>query len=33
MFLGVDIGTSGVKAVILDEAGVVVDQGVAALTV
>ena len=33
MFLGIDIGTSGVKAVVLDEAGVVVGQGVAALTV
>lgn len=33
MFLGIDIGTSGVKAVVLDAAGVVVGQGVAALTV
>lgn len=33
MFLGIDIGTSGVKAVVLDEAGAVVGQGVAALTV
>jgi xylulokinase len=33
MFLGIDIGTSGVKAVVLDEAGVVAGQGVAALTV
>ena len=33
MFLGIDIGTSGVKAVVLDEAGAVAGQGVAALTV
>jgi len=33
MFLGIDIGTSGVKAVVLDEHGAVVAQGVAALTV
>ena len=33
MFLGIDIGTSGVKAVVLDEAGSVAGQGVAALTV
>ncbi|WP_260598176.1 xylulokinase [Sphingomonas endolithica] len=33
MFLGIDIGTSGVKAVVLDEAGGVAGQGVAALTV
>lgn len=33
MFLGIDIGTSGVKAVVLDSAGVVVGQGTAALTV
>ncbi|HVF93609.1 MAG TPA: xylulokinase [Sphingomonas sp.] len=33
MFLGIDIGTSGVKAVVLDEAGAVVAQSVAALTV
>jgi xylulokinase len=33
MFLGIDIGTSGVKAVVLDEAGSVVAQGLAALTV
>jgi xylulokinase len=33
MFLGIDIGTSGVKAVVLDEAGMVVGQGVAALSV
>ncbi|HTG38131.1 xylulokinase [Sphingomonas sp.] len=33
MFLGIDIGTSGVKAVALDERGGVVAQGVAALTV
>ena len=33
MFLGIDIGTSGVKAVVLDESGAVAGQGVAALTV
>ena len=33
MFLGIDIGTSGVKAVVLDEAGAVAGQGTAALTV
>ncbi|SEN36905.1 xylulokinase [Sphingomonas gellani] len=33
MFLGIDVGTSGVKAVVLDEAGAVAGQGVAALTV
>ncbi|WP_314375756.1 xylulokinase [Sphingomonas paucimobilis] len=33
MFLGIDIGTSGVKAVVLDEDGAVVGQGTAALTV
>ncbi|MEG3164254.1 xylulokinase [Sphingomonas sp. PB2P19] len=33
MFLGIDIGTSGVKAVVLDETGSVVGQGTAALTV
>lgn len=33
MFLGIDIGTSGVKAVVLDEQGSVVGQGTAALTV
>ena len=33
MFLGIDIGTSGVKAVVLDDAGVVAGQGTAALTV
>jgi xylulokinase len=33
MFLGVDIGTSGVKAVAIDPAGHVVAQGVAALAV
>lgn len=33
MFLGIDIGTSGVKAVALDERGGVVATGVAALTV
>jgi xylulokinase len=33
MFLGIDIGTSGVKAVVLDADGGVVAQGLAALTV
>jgi xylulokinase len=33
MFLGIDIGTSGVKAVVLDDHGAVVAQGTAALTV
>ena len=33
MFLGIDIGTSGVKAVVLDAHGSVVGQGTAALTV
>ena len=33
MFLGIDIGTSGVKAVVLDEAGAVGAEGVAPLTV
>src|SRR6476469_6801134 len=33
MFLGIDIGTSGVKAVVLDAAGAVAGQGTAALTV
>lgn len=33
MFLGIDIGTSGVKAVVLDPHGTVVGQGTAALTV
>jgi xylulokinase len=33
MFLGIDIGTSGVKAVVVDESGTVAGQGVAALTV
>ena len=33
MFLGIDIGTSGVKAVVLDEAGAIAGQGTAALTV
>ncbi|TPG42501.1 xylulokinase [Sphingomonas koreensis] len=32
MFLGIDIGTSGVKAVVLDDSGVVAGQGVAALS-
>ena len=33
MFLGIDIGTSGVKAVVIDEQGAVVAQDSAALTV
>ncbi len=33
MFLGIDIGTSGVKAVVIDPAGAIVAQGTAALTV
>lgn len=33
MFLGIDIGTSGVKAVVLDESGTVIGQGSAPLTV
>jgi len=33
MFLGIDIGTSGVKAVVIDAAGAVAGQGTAALTV
>jgi xylulokinase len=33
VFLGIDIGTSGVKAVVLDEHGAVAAQGLAALTV
>ncbi|WP_419810046.1 xylulokinase [Sphingomonas sp.] len=33
MFLGIDIGTSGIKAVVLDERGAVAGQGIAALTV
>lgn len=33
MFLGIDIGTSGVKAVVIDKAGAVAAQGTAALTV
>ncbi|MGK6319313.1 xylulokinase [Sphingomonas sp. DT-204] len=33
MFLGIDIGTSGVKAVVLDERGAIAGQGTAALTV
>ena len=33
MFLGIDIGTSGVKAVVIDHHGAVVGQGTAALTV
>ncbi|MFZ3482556.1 xylulokinase [Sphingomonas sp. 3-13AW] len=33
MFLGIDIGTSGVKAVVLDDHGAVVGQGTAALSV
>ncbi|QXQ05157.1 xylulokinase [Sphingosinicellaceae bacterium] len=33
MFLGIDIGTSGVKAIVLDSHGAIVGQGTAALTV
>jgi xylulokinase len=33
MYLGIDIGTSGVKAVLMDEAGTVVEIATAALTV
>lgn len=33
MFLGIDIGTSGVKAILMDGAGEVVDQAVAAVPV
>lgn len=33
MFLGIDIGTSGVKAVVLDQRGAIAGQGSAALTV
>jgi xylulokinase len=33
MFLGIDIGTSGVKAVVLDETGAVAGQGTAPLSV
>ena len=33
MFLGIDVGTSGVKAVVIDEAGTVLDQASAPLTV
>ena len=33
MFLGIDIGTSGVKAVVIDRDGAIVAQGTAALTV
>ena len=33
MFLGIDIGTSGVKAIVLDEHGVLAGQGSAPLTV
>jgi xylulokinase len=33
MFLGIDIGTSGVKAVVVDDAGVVAGQGTAPLSV
>jgi xylulokinase len=33
MFLGIDIGTSGVKAVVIDSQGAVAGQGTAALTV
>jgi xylulokinase len=33
MFLGIDIGTSSIKAVLVDDAGAVADQASAALTV
>ena len=33
MFLGIDIGTSGVKAIVIDEAGALLGQGVAGLSV
>src|SRR4051812_5689655 len=33
MFLGIDIGTSGVKAVVLDAEGAMIAQSTAALTV
>ncbi|MEY2942908.1 MAG: hypothetical protein RLY97_922, partial [Pseudomonadota bacterium] len=33
MFLGIDIGTSGVKAVITDASGVVLDQATSPLSV
>ena len=33
MFLGIDIGTSGVKAVLIDTAGTVCDQASSSLTV
>lgn len=33
MYLGIDLGTSGVKAIVMDDAGRVVGQGAAALTV
>ena len=33
MFLGIDIGTSGVKAVVLDDHGAIAGEGVATLTV
>lgn len=33
MFLGIDIGTSGVKAVVVDDDGAVIDQSVAELSV
>ena len=33
MFLGIDIGTSGVKAVLVDAVGIVRDQQTAPLTV
>lgn len=33
MYLGIDIGTSGVKAVVIDESGVLVDQASAPLSV
>lgn len=33
MYLGIDIGTSGVKAVLIDDGGAIVDQAGAPLTV
>lgn len=33
MFLGIDIGTSGVKAVVIDRDGTIAAQATAALTV
>ena len=33
MFLGIDLGTSGIKAVVLDEKGIIAAQSSAPLTV